>query len=77
MNPLKKYLCISLDDKIEVWGLLHYERIVTIYYNYGCMGHLIDACPFPEVPYTKEDIPYDEWILALEDQSKLIWHSRS
>lgn len=34
-QPLRKFYCITLDDKTEYIGLLRYERLADICYRFG------------------------------------------
>lgn len=75
LEPLKKCMSIQITPTLSYTGALHYERLQTICYACGRIGHIQIGCYYHPHPIDPIEIPYEEWILADTDPSHLFWFS--
>lgn len=59
-NPLKKCLHLNMGQFQEIRGLLWYERLPTICYRCGRIGHLQGNCSYLISKDKDDDLPFGE-----------------
>lgn len=81
LQPLQKYVFISLDANSKFPGLRRYERLVNFCYHCGRIGHTFNHYFFPPAPLEDGDILYNIMNgLQLRRKlkpSKLVWNSET